>query len=278
MEKINDAYVLRHGVTPHFKQNYLMLSDIHYDSVYCQRKLLKKVLDEAVETDAKIMIFGDLFDVMGGKFDKRASKDEIRPEYSTSKYFTQIVEDAAAFFIPYKDNVIFVSDGNHETSIQNRNEISLLDNFCFMLNLKGGDVLRGKYSGFIRFMFDMNNSNRSSKLMYYTHGSGGAAPVTKGAIKTNRRQDYALADFYVSGHIHTEYELPRTQIRLNQANVASIEKVYHWQLGCFKNDFLSGGWADHKEFAPPNLGGRWLQFYYNRGVNTRVSWRSWIAD
>ena len=100
--------------------------------------------------------------------------------------------------------------------------------------------------------------------MYYNHGSGGNSPVTRGAIKTNRRQHDIEADLYVSGHIHTSMEIPRPRIRLNQQLIVELYEPEHILLGTYKNDFMTGGWADMKEFSAPNLGGYWLRFYYEK--------------
>lgn len=241
-----------------FEKWFLLMSDEHYDSKHCDRRLLKEHHEQAVERNAGIFKFGDVFDCMGGKWDKRTSKGDLRPEYNTSKYFDTIVDDAADFYGKYADNILLITDGNHETSIQARHEINLLDRLAEKINVK-----RGKYSGFIKFQFESEaKGQRQSFTMYYNHGSGGNSPVTRGAIKTNRRQHDIEADFYVSGHIHTSMELPRPRVRLNEQCNAVLYEPEHILLGTYKNDFLTGGWADHKEFSAPNLGGYWLRFYF----------------
>jgi len=249
-----------------WEQWFLLMADEHFDSKKCDRELLLKHHEQAKKRNAKILKFGDIFDCMGGKYDKRTTKEDIREEYQTQTYFTDIVKDAAKFYSPYKDNIILLSDGNHETSVKLMHEIDLLDNLRERLNPDyetNEKIFRGKYNGFIRFKFERETcgGSRSSKVMYYTHGSGGNSPVTKGVIKTNRRQETVFADFFVSAHIHNEWEIARTQARLNEQNNVVVSKVIHWQLPTYKNEFLSGGWADHKEFAPANIGCRWLRFF-----------------
>jgi hypothetical protein len=259
----NDALTIRMTYGAKWEQWFLMMSDEHYDSRHCDRKLLKRHHDEALERNAYIMKFGDMFDCMGGKWDKRSNKADLRPEYQTSKYFDTIVEDAASFYRPYAERILLISDGNHETSIEARHEINLLDRLTERLNASGGKIHRGKYSGFIKFMFQSAaKGGRSSKTMYYNHGSGGSSPVTRGAIKTNRRQHDIEADMYVSGHIHSSMEIPRPRVKLNDDCNVELYEPEHILLGTYKNDFMTGGWADSKEFAPPNLGGYWLRFYF----------------
>ena len=269
--KDHDAIVIKDVYSKDWKQSNLLMSDIHFDSKKCNRILLKKHLEEAKEKNANIFMFGDIFDCMGGKYDKRTTKSDIRQEYQTQTYFQDIVKDAAKFFMPYADYIVLLSDGNHETSIKQRHEIDLLDDLAFRLDRTGEQVLRGKYNGFINFRFELPKTGASRrKIMYYTHGGGGAAPVTRGAIKSNRRQDMIIADYYVGGHIHMESEIPRPQASITIKNVLKIKDCYHWGLGCYKDEFGGGGWADHKEFAPASIGGRWLEHsYYGDEIITK---------
>ena len=274
IERKNDAFIYKFNKCKSgWEQWFLLISDIHFDSKQCDRNLLRKHLNEALNLNARIIVFGDWFDAMGGQLDRRTTKSDIRPEYNTKTYFDDIVIDSVKFLKPYRNNLDMFANGNHETSITMHHEIDILGGergLCTYL-----DALHGGYNGFIRFNFEHNTGgHRSSKIMYYTHGGGGNAPVTKGAIKSARRQDYVLADFYVGAHIHTEYEIPRPQARLNDQCNVILHKPVHWQLGTYNNTFMDGGWADHKEFPPPNLGGRWLRFNY---LNHKITHTSFLT-
>jgi hypothetical protein len=194
---------------------------------------------------------------MGGKYDKRTKKSDIRPEYNIGNYFTDIKKDAKKFLLPYKDQIALMILGNHEESINQRHEFDLLGDFIETLNPK---ILYGDYDGFIKFMFskDGKNSGSLSKLMYYTHGSGGSAPVTNGSIQSARRQDTVEADMYISGHIHTEYSIPRTMYRVTDQHKIVTQKKYHWQVGTFK--LTHGVWSKMKAHKAANIGGRWVTF------------------
>ncbi|RCW38673.1 metallophosphoesterase [Marinilabilia salmonicolor] len=239
----------------------LLLSDVHFDSKHCDRKLLKKHLDEAKEKNAQIFIFGDLWDCMGGKYDPRSGKGDLRPEYQVKDYFDEIVRDAIKFFKPYKDNIKLVTYGNHELSVLKRQEVDLLKNFTERLGIQ-----KGEYSGFVRFSFSDDEKKRhvsTSKLLYYNHGSGGNSPVTRGVIKTNRRQNYISADYFVSGHIHSEWLMALPMVSVNQKGKVIKKEQTHISLGTYKDDHGSGGWADMKEFPPPSMGGSWIKFEYD---------------
>lgn len=274
MEKINDIYVYRHSLESTFNQSYLFISDVHYDSIYCNRVLLKKVFDKAKSIDARIFIFGDLFDAMGGKYDPRTAKEEIRPEYSRGGYFKQIIDDCSDFLTPYKDNIDLITDGNHELAVYKRFEFPLIDFTIGNLDMR---IFHGRYDGFIRYMFgqgeDGKEGKRSSKLMYYTHGTGGHAEVTRGTIQTARRQVSIMADMFVSGHKHTATDTPLPQVRVSQANIIEDIEVEHWQLGTFKT-LGNSDWERQKGFSKPNPGGRFLHYFHESASPGRVAYKS----
>ena len=259
----NDAFLIRGTYKSGWEQWVLLMSDEHFDSIKCDRSMLKRHHEEAKSRNAIIFKFGDIFDCMGGKWDKRTNKGDIRPEYQKANYFDIIKSDAADFYSPYKDNIKFISPGNHELSILMRHEIDLIGALGNQLN-----CTVGKYSGFIKFNFTKPSKGSSNSfVLYYTHGTGGGAPVTKGVIQNNRRQHTIDADIYVSGHIHTGTTQPRPRVYLNtQCNVEYREPT-HIILGAYKNEFLTGGWADTKGFDPAVLGGMWIRFYCLNGKN-----------
>ena len=253
----NDAFVYEHRFKEGWDKWNLLISDIHYDSPECDRALLKKHLRTAQERRADVFIFGDLFDAMGGANDPRTTKSGIRDEHQKENYFDLLVEDAAKFFTPYKDVLRFISMGNHEFSPLKYHETCLSRRLIHEL---GDTIDYGRYTGFIRFKFQrVSGGSRSSKIMYYAHGKGGAAPVTRGVIDTNRRAVNVDADFFVSGHKHTTWNVPISRIKLSDSNRRLEYEQEHIQLGTYKN---SGEWERGKEFGAPSKGGYWLRFFY----------------
>jgi len=63
----------------------LFISDVHLDSVHCDRDKLKQHLDLALKRNAPVFIFGDLLDLMQGKYDPRSNKGDLNPKYNSSK-------------------------------------------------------------------------------------------------------------------------------------------------------------------------------------------------
>lgn len=237
----------------------LLISDVHIDAKDCDRKMLIRHLTEAKEVGAKVFIFGDLFDCMGGKYDKRTNKADLRPEYQVNNYFDAIVSDAAEILRPFAGTIAVIGDGNHEISVRERHETDLIENLIHRLN---PDIIHAKYSGFIRVFLSMKEGHRSAYTIYYNHGVGGNAPASRGVLQTGRRQESREADIYVSGHNHNSWDMLRPKYVLNGQCVIERVEPEHLNMGTYKNEMLTGGYADMREFPPAVLGGYWLTFLF----------------
>jgi len=180
---------------------HLLLSDVHFDSIKCDRELLKQHLDLAIERKASISCQGDLFDAMQGTLDPRQSKEEIRPEYVGigRGYLHSIIDDAMAFLDPYKEPFVFLGDGNHETKVNKRGDVSITELLLHDLNRNTKqEIFYGLYSGWLRFVFtDSHNRPRTITLNYH-HGSG----LKSKAAQHRRAMCLPDADILTFGHHH----------------------------------------------------------------------------
>ncbi len=84
-----------------WSQYILLVSDQHHDSPFCDRKLEKEHLDEALDKGAFIFMGGDTCDAMQGHKDPRASYDNLDPALKVDKYFDAVVDFNAKFYAPY---------------------------------------------------------------------------------------------------------------------------------------------------------------------------------
>ena len=148
------------------RQMFLLLSDLHIDNPKCDRRLLLKVLNEAVERNALILIFGDLFCLMQGKGDPRRSKADIRPQHNKPNYIDAVIKDTASILQPYANNIILIGDGNHETSIIKHIEVDPIDYLLNYLHKYNPSIQHGGYQGFIKFVSQCSSKMRSIELFY----------------------------------------------------------------------------------------------------------------
>ena len=245
----------------------LICADVHLDNPHCLRDLHRHHLEQALERDAFVLCIGDLFDAMQGKQDRRSNKSDLDARLKSGTYLNDLVEFAHEFYEPYIKQLALISEGNHETSVTNRYEYSLLDGLAYSLKKAGSPVVRGGYRGWVKFQFEHESGGRKhSKLAYYLHGSGGGGPVTKGVIQTNRRAVYLPdADMVFSGHIHESWIFPINRVRINLRGEERAEAQYHVQLPTYKEEFVNmpGGWHHETGKPPKPVGAWWMRLYYS---------------
>lgn len=275
VEQKNDAIVVRMKYTSGDKFRFLLSSDHHYDSKMCRRDVLKRDLKDAVEHNAGIFMFGDLFDVMQNREDPRRAYSALSDAYKEDNYLDLVREDGQSFYSPYKQNTILMSEGNHESNVTRRQGTSLIKNLVENLNLaqpESPDIFAGEYTGWVFFRFqNESGGGRFTIKMYFNHGQGGSAPVTRGTIKASRRGlTIPDADIIVSGHTHERWLFPITRERITANGKPYYDEQLHIQMPSYKRDDgpnkkKRSGWAVEKGFSPKPLGAWWLDISIESG-------------
>jgi hypothetical protein len=251
----------------------LLVSDQHHDSLFSDHELEERHLKYAKRLQADVFSFGDTFCAMQGKWDPRADEREMRPELTRGKgsYLDRIVNYNAEFYADFADQIRMFGIGNHEVSVFRRHETDLTERLVERIEaLKGTRPDVGAYRGWIRVMLREDNVCRQQLRIYYDHGSGGAAPVTKGVIKTNR--DMAMladADVVVAGHTHTQYHVALSKLSLTDSGNPKVKTIHNLRIPGYKMGWASSAegmtWENQKGFAPNPIGGWWLRIrWYKR--------------
>jgi predicted phosphodiesterase len=254
------------NVSDGWQQRFLLASDVHFDSPKCDRKLFFTHLKQAQEQGAGLILIGDLYDAMQGRDDPRRNKAALRPEYQGGNYLDLIVEDVVEQLLPYRENIVAIGDGNHETSVRRKLETDLIGRTCRELR-----VPRLGYSGFVRFMTQRNGGGRHSFFMYYHHGHGSGGASSQGASKIETRAaTYPDADLIVTGHIHNRWTHSFPRVRASAGGRIYEDEQTHVQLPTYKSGFdLTGGWEIERGMKPKPRGGAWLEFYWSGPGETR---------
>jgi hypothetical protein len=258
-----------HEVTCQSGQEFLLISDLHWDNPHCDRGLLKNHLDEAVKRNAAIILNGDTYCCMGGKYDRRADKSLIRPEHNTDRYFDAIVDTSVEWFAPYAKNILLIGYGNHETAIIKHGETDLLQRFASTLNYATGSAVQvGGYGGTIDIRVLHDTIRGVNFVVHYYHGSGGGGPVTKGVIQDQRllagTEGY---DLTWMGHVHELYYHQNIIHRYDRSTKTLIQKPIHQlRTATYKEEWDGGYMGFHTERGrgPKPLGGYWLKLETSR--------------
>lgn len=250
--------------TKSWEQWMLLTSDVHFDNPLCRRDLYRRHLDQALERNAPNLDFGDFNCAMQGRKDPRHEKGHTLPENNTTDYFGSLIRGSSDFLEKYRKILALRGIGNHESAITKHSEIDLTRAIVDRLNDKGGTAILGGYRGWVMIRITSGKVQQTFR-MYYTHGSGGSAPVTKGVIRTNRRAAFVDADIIVGGHIHEAWALETPRVGVTSAGKELVKDQFHLCVPTYKEEFtnLGTGFHHEKEGAPKPLGGWWLRFFYD---------------
>jgi hypothetical protein len=261
-----------HDITCQSGQEFLLISDLHWDNPHCDRGLLKNHLDEAVKRNAAIILNGDTYCCMGGKYDRRADKSLIRPEHNTDRYFDAIVDTSVEWFAPYAKNILLIGYGNHETAIIKHGETDLLQRFASTLNYATGSAVEvGGYGGTIDIRVLHDNLRGVNFVVHYYHGAGGGGPVTKGVIQDQRllasTEGY---DLTWMGHVHELYYHQNMIHRYDRSTKTLLQKPIHQlRTATYKEEWDGGYMGFHTERGrgPKPLGGYWMKLETSRNAS-----------
>jgi hypothetical protein len=258
-----------HEVTCQSGQEFLLISDLHWDNPHCDRGLLKNHLDEAVKRNAAIILNGDTYCCMGGKYDRRADKSLIRPEHNTDRYFDAIVDTSVEWFAPYAKNILLIGYGNHETAIIKHGETDLLQRFASTLNYATGSAVQvGGYGGTIDIRVLHDTIRGVNFVVHYFHGHSGGGAVSRGVIHDQRllagTEGY---DLTWMGHVHELYYHQNMIHRYDRSTKTLIQKPIHQlRTATYKEEWDGGYMGFHTERGrgPKPLGGYWLKLETSR--------------
>lgn len=259
VEKVGSNIIV---LTAEQEADFFICSDVHYDSLKCDRELFKKHLDHIKSINGQVIIVGDLFDVMGCEKDPRSKANEIDPRYIVRgrSYLDVVVEDVYEFLKPYKQNIALITYGNHETAIQKHRDTDILDRLIYLLNQEGGkEVQKGAYAGWVLVRFSRNNTRLIYNIAYH-HGKGGNAKRSKGILYSQLdAMEYPDANLIVSGHDHNKLYDPsnvRRRLTSKSKSIHTYNDTVHWlKTGSYKKSSNDFGWEVQRGFHPKRLGG-----------------------
>lgn len=255
---------------------FLLCSDVHFDSKGCLRDLWKKHLKQAKEKIAPVFLFGDAFDVMGANRDPRSKPGDIRPEYYYWDVFAEMhglpretiagrsyLDLVAMDFSMQCPNITILGRGNHETSIQRHHDVDLIGNTAFHINNNGGHCFTGGYSGYIILQFFKNGSKRqySTFKIHYYHGHG-SAKRSKNILRVDLdAARFPDADLIVHGHSHHSWKTEKMRERITAAGRVYDSIQHHVSAGHYKDTIKDGysGYEVEKDYEKSAPGGYWLK-------------------
>lgn len=237
----------------------LLLSDIHWDNSYCRLDLLKRCLDSAKAECSPVIVAGDFFCAMQGQWDKRKSKEALRPEHRDGvSYLDALVDTAAEWLEPYAANMAILAQGNHETSIKRHHEVDLLQRLSQELRRMGSPVECAPYWGFVVLAAKFIGKQTDSKSLLWHHGWGGGGEASRGVTQWQQLRTQYAADVYLTGHIHRRVSDENVQTSVTARGLIAQSNQIFLRASCWKDESRCG-WGNERGMASRPIGGWWLE-------------------
>lgn len=236
-------------------------ADIHFDSHYTNRKLLKQHLNKCLETNTYIILGGDTLDLMQSKFDKRSNKTELMKEYKENDYVNKILEDVYKFLLPYKENILLLCRGNHDNSFLDKYGID-----CIKLLGEKLNVEVGSYQNYIRLNFeDERGGGWKSLLIWHSHSSGSIGQRSKGVLSVDILAGQIDADIYITEHSHQTYIVPMSYERLDRFNKICYQDKNFLQVPTYEESWKNKNnwWSQTNKSIRP-IGHYLITFQYDK--------------
>jgi hypothetical protein len=259
-------------------QSIMLASDVHFDSSLCDLKRFSEHLQLANEEKAPVLIAGDFYDAMQGRDDPRRSPEDLKEKYRVSSYFDALVQDASAYLRQYSDVPLWIFGmGNHESKVLEKINTNLLERLAYDMRLQRHNAEACGYYGYIKIIFNYaKGRDKPCRCLYFHHGTGGGAPVTKGVIQVNRQATWLTApDIVLNGHDHNSWWMPQPVERINdKTNLPYTDAVHFFRTPGYKNPpgeaLQSYGFAAEKHRAPTLKGCIFLDLTYHKGRDVPI--------
>ena len=242
---------------------FVLASDIHWDSPCCDREKWDRTLRQAKENGWGVLVFGDMYDLMSGRYDPRRSRRGVRPEFDHADYLDAVIDGFADWHSERNQdgNILLLSRGNHEESVRKNNDTDPVARTVALMNRSGPmKTFAGGYGGWVRFCAKVFNQRYTLTLKYF-HGSGGAALMSHGGLQVRRHAAVQPdADVVCGGHIHRRWVIPiareRLYVHAKQGPQVIRDTQYHVCCGTMKQEFGDGseGWSVERDMPPMETG------------------------
>jgi hypothetical protein len=251
----------------------MLMSDLHIGSSGVDYDRLEKDLRLAREFEARILLNGDVLDlILPGdrkRFDPRGVHESLRGKANVTN---GQIELALKILSPYADLIDIVGVGNHETALEKYHSVDPTQILVHQLHQAGSTCAYGGYEGWYRVQIRANDRKVWSWNLRYHHGMGGAAPVTKGMIDFARFGLWVEgADCLWVGHKHNRFiDWARREFCTSQGSVQHRDVLhvmsgsyYPGRSGQSSEDAMQngrkGGWAHDSGFSPQAMGGHMIE-------------------
>lgn len=228
-----------------FEFSTLLTGDQQIGSKRTDYDFLVKELETARRNKDRININGDLFDNIFWT-DRKRFRPSVLPKrlQGIDNAADATIDWGIELYEPYKDLIDVVGSGNHDDALVKHHHTDPIKNFIKGLNHK--EIKYGGYCGWLCYCFYCENKFIDSLRIFYHHGVGGSAPVSRGLIDFHRTDTWIEgADVIWFAHKHKKDYYPDYAAKLSRDGTTYIERPkLHIQNGAYMHGYVRQSSSD----------------------------------
>jgi len=263
----------------------LAASDIHLGSVGCSLKHLYRDLARARELNARILMPGDIFDLILPKDHKRYTPGTvIKALRDRDDQINAVVDYAFDLLAPSADLIDMIGLGNHEATTIRFHAVDpvalLVSRLNEHLRQQGSEhkIRHGGYTGYVQYVVQTSGKERGAVRTYsvlYHHGTGGESTVTRGMIDVARKRTHWNYDAFIFGHKHHSWATRDVTVQITGHGCLEVRQTRDIQTGTYmasypvrpESEASSTDYSEAAGHSPKPLGGVFWRWRYT-GTNT----------
>lgn len=234
-----------------------LMSDLHIGAAHVDYKLIEKEIETARENGDRVLINGDLLDLILAKDAKRYSPEAVHPRLAgRSDMINAAITWAAELLAPVAGQIDMIGIGNHETAVSKWHGVdpTLLVIYELERSIreqkKEHTIHYGGYTGFVDYRVRQDETHGIRWVLYYHHGSGASAPVTKGMIDFNRKDVFIDADVIWMGHKHNKLSVTVEKLSCPEAgDQPKVKEVRHIMTGAYFKTYHGQSQASVRQYG-----------------------------
>lgn len=224
-----------------------IFSDLHLGDKHCDVEAIKQEINYVAYTK-------NCYAILNGDILNNATKTSVSDSYAEMLTPMQQIALFVELFMPIKDKILVLTQGNHENRTYIKEGIDLTQVVAAQLGLED----RYSKTGVVLFLKlgEHKIANGSKKVpivysFYIIHGSGGGRKEGAKAIRLADMANIVDVDVYIHGHTHLPMVLREGFYRTDMSNcvVKYVDKLFI--NGSARLNY--GGYGEAFEFKPSSI-------------------------
>lgn len=226
---------------------------------------LRSEIQRAADLGAYAVLNGDLFDLILPSDRKRFSMTALdRALTDDADIVNRVVAMAMDLYAPIADRIVAVGFGNHEYAVLKHHSVDVVQMFVDGIRASGGDPQYCGTEGGVVFRLQRPGNHTGSFRLWYTHGSGSVAPVTKGMIDLYRHGKSVVdADLITIGHKHNKISTHDARVRFTRDGTLYVDEAFSIMTGGYMKRSKTN-YATYSSLPPQPTGGAYVKIALKR--------------